>query len=68
MSFLGFVELACDVGYAGLIMESGIVGMALSLQQAFFAIADEGTHVVSFRTEEIELSLTARYFITLGLL
>jgi hypothetical protein len=67
MSFLGFVELACDVGYARLIMDSSIVGMALSLQQALFAIADEGTHVVSFRSEEIELSLTAFYFITSSL-
>jgi len=67
MSFLGFVELACDVGYARLIVESGIVCVSLSLQQALFAITDEGTHVVSFCSEEIKFSLTAFYFIASGL-
>ena len=68
MSFIGFVELACDVGYAGLIMESGIACMALSLQQALFAITDEGTHVVFFCSVEIEFPLTAFYFVTPGML
>ena len=51
MSFLGFVELACDVSYARLIMEGGIVRMSLSLQQALLAITDEGAHIVSFCSE-----------------
>jgi hypothetical protein len=48
MCFLSFVELACNELYAGLIMESGIVGMSLRLQQAFFTIMDECTQVFFF--------------------
>lgn len=62
------MELACDVVYAGLVVESGIVCMSLGLQQALFTIMDEGIHVVPFCSEEIKLSLTACDFITLRLL